>query len=140
MTGKRKAAIAIGMIAVVGLFFLLPKHKCGDEENDPVYSMLIARAKVGDRLAIAKLYAYDKKRNIQPFVEYWAFEGALQGDDALRREYVALFRKQTSEEQQRDLEIIKRELAKPGAPCLFAVLTNDKQQQTVCAAIKQENS
>lgn len=66
MTVKRKAAIGIGVAALVGLFFLLPKHKCGDEENNLEYSKLIDRAEAGDRLAIATVYAYDKKRESNP--------------------------------------------------------------------------
>jgi len=125
--------VTITVFAVlVGLFFLLPKTNCCDE-SDLQLEELTNRAVAGQLDAITMLYERAKREGVEPSEEYWALEGALRGDQRLRRAYVEMFKTRAdSERQQRLLRIIKERSAMPGAPCLLESLGAPLSTASAC--------
>lgn len=124
------ALIVSGIL--VGIFFLLPKNNC-DDPIDPQLKTLSNRAEQGDIIAISALYNYYKDKKIEAFEDYWALNGALQGDIGLTRKYVDIFKNRfNAEEKQRIIEVIKEQERMPGAACLMFYLNDEKNHQTLC--------
>ena len=124
------ALIVMGILGII--FFSLPRNNC-DDPIDPQLKVLSDRAEQGDIRAISALYDYNKLKGIEPLEEYWALEGALQGDSRLRREYVDIFKKRfNAEQKQRIIEVIKEQGKMRGAACLMFYLTDGKNHQALC--------
>lgn len=114
------------------LFFVLPKTNCCDE-LDPQVEELTNRATAGQLDAITTLYERAKKAGVEPNQEYWALEGALRGDRALRLAYIEMFKTRIDpDRQQRLLTIIKERSAMPGTPCLLESLEMSSPINSVC--------
>jgi hypothetical protein len=125
------ASIVIGGVGIA--FFLLPINNC-DDPFAPQLKILSDRAGLGDITAILALYEYNKSKGIKPLEEYWALEGALQGDIRLRREYVNIFKTRlNAEEKKQIIEVVKGQGKMQGAACLMFYLTEAKDRQAVCA-------
>ena len=128
-TNKMVVAFVMILLGFTVIFMLLPRHRCGDE-NDVVLQNLTDRAMSGDLVAISALYKRANEEGVRPFQEYWAYRGAMEGDAHFRKQYVELYHHLENEEKERILENIRKEMNHPGAKCLLATLTDNAVKAT----------
>ncbi|MFZ6723728.1 hypothetical protein [Undibacterium sp. Ji49W] len=123
------------LATLTGLFFLLPQSHGDEDFVDPQIKLMQQKADDGDLPSISALYQYEKNRGIVALEEYWALQGALLGDTALRQVYIDFFNQFDAQQKQRILEIIREHQDKPGADCLLASLENAKNKLSICEKI-----
>lgn len=125
-------SLLIIMLLLAAALFSLPKKSCCDDA-DPELEALTARAMAGELDAIKVLYQRAKTEGVQPMEEYWAMEGALRGDKALRDAYVKIFHsRMDADRKQRLLAAMKDRSAMPGATCLLAMLSEASPAGAAC--------
>lgn len=112
-----KGAIVAGF--VVGLFFLLPTHKCGDDEPDAQLEALTKKADAGDMAAITAILEKDRRDGVEPLVAYWTLMGALHGNKQLCKEYLERYASFTRDQQLRMIEVVSGKQSMAGADCLL---------------------
>ena len=126
-----RAASVIAIIVAVGIaaYFLLPTaHCCGGNSQEE--AALTAAAAAGQLGAIRASFERARKDGVPALEEHWALQGALRGDEQLRKMYVEFYRTRFSEDRRRQvLAQISKENDLPGTACLASVLANPQASQ-----------
>ena len=122
------------------IYFLLPTAHCCDDD-DTELETLTERAEAGQLDAINLLYQRAKAESVAPLEEYWALEGALQGDTNLCGAYVEIFKTRIEKERkERLLGMIAENSARPGAACLLKKLKEESSTQTKTPSVQTSAS
>ena len=123
-------ALVLVAFTLCGIYSLLPTAHCCDDD-DTEREALTKRAEAGQLDAINLLYQRAKAESVAPLEEYWALEGALQGDKKLCGAYVEIFKTRIEKERKkRLLGMIAEHSARPGAACLLKKLKEESSTQT----------
>lgn len=130
MKRNKFAWAASVLLGITGIFFLLPKTNCCDE-RDWILEEMTSRASAGDLPSIRYLYARARTEKVPPQEEYWALEGALQGDRSLRLAYSGIFNTiYTDERKQWMINHIRQNRSNlPGSHCLVVLLESGAEDR-----------